>query len=386
MSGLEIKNEVLVWAIERAGFTPSDLEIKFPKIHEWIIGVKQPTLKQLIKFAKITRTPFGFLFLKKPPTEKLPIPFYRTNNNEQQEIVQNVSPELRDTIYLMQRRQLWMKEYLVDSGADPLPYVHSVKLDETPEMVAQKIRETLGLDEDWASKLPNWEHALQLLRDAIENIGVLVTLNGIVGNNTRRKLSTNEFRGFVLVDEHAPLLFVNNADFKAAKIFTLIHELAHIFIGKSAAFDLREMLPANNKLELFCNQAAADFLVPKNQLFDCWAVAKKTHEPFHYLAGKFKVSVLVIARRALDLNLVDKSSFIEFYYQYQNDERRMKSNKAGGGDFYKNQNLRVGRRFATAVMQAAKEGKVSYHEAFRLTGLYGKTFDKYTASVEQGGL
>ncbi len=253
-------------------------------------------------------------------------------------------------------------------------------------MVSQKIRNTLNLDEDWASKLPTWEHALQFLRDTIENIGVLVTLNGIVGNNTRRKLSTNEFRGFVLVDEHAPLLFVNNADFKAAKIFTLIHELAHIFIGKSAAFDLREMLPANNKLELFCNQAAADFLVPKSQLLDYWTVAKKTNEPFHNLAGKFKVSVLVVARRALDLSLVDKSSFIEFYYQYQKDERRMRTNKGGGGDFYKNQNLRVGRRFATAVMQAAKEGKVSYHEAFRLTGLYGKTFDKYAASIEQGGL
>ncbi len=128
MSSVEIKKEVLVWAIERAGFTPSDLEIKFPRIHEWIQGESQPTLKQLENFAKSTRTPFGFLFLKKPPTEKLPIPFYRTNNNEQQEVVQSVSPELRDTIYLMQRRQLWMKEHLVEIGAEPLPYVNSVKL------------------------------------------------------------------------------------------------------------------------------------------------------------------------------------------------------------------------------------------------------------------
>jgi len=227
---------------------------------------------------------------------------------------------------------------------------------------------------------------MRILREAMEDAGILVIVNGIVGNNTHRKLDPEEFRGFVLVDEFAPLVFVNGADGKAAQMFTLAHELAHVFFGSSAAFDLREMSPANDPMEKACNQVAAEFLVPEHEIRRIWASVHDDPERFQSLARRFKVSVLVAARRTLDLRLVTKEEFLTFYHSYLTDERRTAARRPEGGDFYATQNLRVGRRFASAVARAAKEGKLLYSEAYRLTGLYGKTFDRYAASFGVGGL
>ena len=219
----------------------------------------------------------------------------------------------------------------------------------------------------------------------MEAAGVLVVVNGIVGNNTHRKLDPNEFRGFVLVDDYAPLVFVNGADAKAAQMFTLAHELAHVLLGSSAAFDLREMRPADDPVELACNRAAAEFLVPADQLRRIWPSMRGAPEPFNAAARRFKVSALVAARRALDLELVATNDFLTFYREYQRDERRATARRPEGGDFYANQNFRVGRRFASTVVRAAREGRLLYSEAYNLTGLYGDTFERYAASLEEDG-
>ncbi|MCI0447146.1 ImmA/IrrE family metallo-endopeptidase, partial [bacterium] len=212
----------------------------------------------------------------------------------------------------------------------------------------------------------------------------LVVVNGIVGNNTHRKLDPNEFRGFVLVDNFVPLVFVNGADGKAAQMFTLAHELAHVFLGSSAAFDLREMQPAKDPIEQTCNKIAAEFLVPEQRLRQIWPSIQKDLDPFQTIARQFKVSSLVAARRALDLALIPKEDFLNFYNAYLQDERRKVTSRSEGGDFYTTQNLRVGKRFANIISQAVKEGKLLYSEAYRLTGLYGKTFVRYTSSLSLG--
>jgi Zn-dependent peptidase ImmA (M78 family) len=219
----------------------------------------------------------------------------------------------------------------------------------------------------------------------MENAGIIVVVNGIVGNNTHRKLDTEEFRGFVMMDDIAPLVFVNGADGKAAQMFTLAHELAHVFFGSSAAFDLREMFPASDPMEQACNRVAAEFLVPEQQIRQIWPSIRSNSERFQLLAREFKISALVAARRALDLGLIVKKEFLTFYNDYLNDERRKSIKRSDGGDFYATQNLRIGRRFASAVVRAAKEGNLLYSEAYRLTGLYGKTFDRYAASLGMGG-
>jgi Zn-dependent peptidase ImmA (M78 family) len=164
-------------------------------------------------------------------------------------------------------------------------------------------------------------------------------------------------------------------------MFTLAHEIVHVWFGSSAAFDLRQLQPARDETEQACNRVAAEFLVPEEDLREAWRNFESRQERFSDLALRFKVSEIVAARRALDLGLVTKSTFFSFYERYQDRWFNATHKKQAGGDFYATQNLRVGRRFAEAVVRATREGRLLYSEAFRLTGLYGKTFDRYAESL-----
>jgi len=382
MSRVVIKESVLLWAVDRAGLTPDDLQHRFPKIQQWVTGESQPTLCELERLAKATWTPLGFFFLTEPPEDRLPIPYYRTLDGGP---LSRPSPNLLETVQVMQRRQAWMREYLTDQGQEPLSFVRSARLDDSPASLANRIRRELNLDKGWAAQKPTWTDALDTLHETIEGAGILVIRNGIVGNNTHRKLNPDEFRGFVLVDEYAPLVFVNGADSKAAQMFTLAHELAHVFLGSSAAFDLREMRPADDPTEQACTRVAAEFLVPEQEIRQVWPSVQDTPERFQEMARQFKVSELVVARRVLDLALIKKKAFLDFYDHYQNDVRRKATLQSGGGDFFANQNFRVGRRFFSAVVRAVKEGELLYSEAYHLTGLYGKTFDSYATELKIRG-
>jgi Zn-dependent peptidase ImmA (M78 family) len=378
MSTVAVNERVLRWALDRSTLDADDLQGKFPKILQWVAGKSCPTLRQLELLAKVTHTPLGFFFLEKPPEERLPVPYFRTLAEK---TPRKPSPDLLETIQTMQRRQAWMREFLVEDGQERLSFVKSARPDEEPAAIAQRIRHAIGFDAGWAAMQHTWTGALDTLREAVEDAGILIFVNGIVGNNTHRKLDPAEFRGFVMVDDYAPLVFVNGADGKAAQMFTLAHELAHVFFGSSAAFDLREMQPANEPTEKACNRVAAEFLIPADEMIQIWSKVKDTPEPFQAVARKFKVSALVAARRALDLALIKKETFLKFYHEYISKEYRSATQQEGGGNFYANQNLRVGRRFAASVIRAAKEGKLLYSEAYRLTGLYGETFHRYAASI-----
>lgn len=379
MSRVAVAPGVLHWAASRAGFTLDSLRNKFPRLSEWADGQSHPTLRQLENLARATSTPLGYFFLPAPPEERLPIPHFRTQDDEEPK---RPSADLMESVQSMERRQAWLREFLLEEGAEPVPVVRSAQPDESPAVVADRLRQVLGLAADWAAEKPTWTEALRALREAMERAGILVVVNGIVGNNTHRKLNPREFRGFVLVDALVPLVFVNGSDGKAAQMFTLGHELAHVAFGSSAAFDLREMQPANDPTELACNRLAAEFLVPEGELRQLWPSLRREPAPFQALARRFKVSALVAARRALDLGLIQRAAFLKFYREYEQDERRLTARRPVGGDFYLNQNLRVGKRFAHAVIRATQEGRLLFSEAYRLTGLHGKAFERFADSVE----
>lgn len=377
MTRVEVSPAVLRWAVERSG-KPEAIERKFPNLRAWEGQQRLPTLRQLEAFARATATPFGYLFLSEPPEERLPIPHFRTLRDEP---LRRVSPDLLEMVYTLQRRQAWLREYLEGEGEQPLAFVRSAQRDEPPARVASQMRETLGLVEDWSSSQPTWSQALAELHKRMEDAGIVVVASGIVGNNTHRKLDPAEFRGFVLVDEYAPFVFVNGADGKAAQMFTLAHELAHIWLGSSAAFDLRNLQPADEETEQACNRIAAEFLVPEDRLREFWQKVRRHPHPFQGVAREFKVSELVAARRALDLQLISREEFLEFYRQYVTGERRRNTRPSEGGNFYATQALRLGRRFAVAVTHATREMKLSFGEAYRLTGLYGRSFERFTERV-----
>jgi Zn-dependent peptidase ImmA (M78 family) len=350
------------------------LNKRIPQLKTWERGDKQPTAKQLEAFAKATNTPLGFLFLPAPPAEKLPIRDLRTVKDKPS----RPSPELLDTIYAMQRRQDWLREERIDSEAGAREFVGGARLNDDPQAVGQEMRRAVGVADEWAAQVASWQEAVSELRRRIEDLGVLSVINGVLGNNTHRKLDVEEFRGFALTDPQAPLIFVNGADAKSAQMFTLAHELAHVWLGPEgeglSGFD--GIFPGDTRVENFCDQAAAEFLVPARELKDRWRDVRGASDAFEQIARRFRVSPIVAGRRAMDLRLVNRDTFFDFYKAYTKRERQ-RVKPAGGGDFYNNQNTRVGATFAKSVMRAALEGRLTFKEAYDLTGLRGGAFQRY---------
>jgi len=368
----DINTNILEWAINYSA-QGLEVEAKFPKLNSWLKKEDFPTVRQLEKFAKITRVPFGYFFLDKEPEIKLSIPFFRTT---QETRPSSFSPELIDTVKIVEQRKVWLRDFLIQSGADKLTFVSSEKNNGDYKDIANKIRSKLGIDELWGSKQSNWENALNYLIEKVESVGINVIRNGVVGNNTHRKLNYKEFRGFALVDDYAPFLFINGADFRSAQMFTLAHELAHIWIGSSAVFDLRQMLPAEDKMEILCDKVAAEFLVPEEQLKVIWQNFQNKDDFYQSIAKFFKVSKIVAARRLLDLDYINKQEFFDFYNEYIASIPKGKKEKVGG-NYYNTQPLRIGKRFANVVITAAKRGTLLYRDAYRLTGLTANTFKEF---------
>lgn len=368
---VNVSADMLTWAIARAGYELPEFTEKVPRVLDWIEGTKKPTVKQLENFSKKVYLPFGYLFLPEPPKEDLPIPFFRSNGNQ----VDKVSINVYDTILLVQKRQDWLKDYLKDNDFEPLPYVGKYHQNENAYEIVEDIRRALDLPENWASAFGTWEEAMNHLVHAIEDIGTIVVFNGVVENNTSRPIDVDECRGFVLVDDMAPFMFINNADSKAAQMFTIVHELAHIWMGKSAGFDFRKLQPADDPIEQLCDQVAAELLVPRKAFNEIWNVFTNIRKASRY----FKVSEIVIARRALDTGNITKKEFFEFYESYKNREFIKKENQSSGGDFYATAKKRVSLTFASYVNQAVKSGQLLYRDAYKLTSMKGDTYEKFFA-------
>ncbi len=369
---VKIEQNIIYWAINRAGYDINVFFSENPEYEKWFRGQKEPTIKQLEKFSHKLHVPFGYLLLKTPPEEIVPIPFYRSINSSNNKTSINVF----DTIQILQRRQEWLKEYLIENGHETLEFVGKYDINTSVDEIVNDIRFTLQLTDNWASKFHTWEEALNYLTQQIENIGVVINFNGVVQNNTHRPIDVNECRGFVLVDEIAPFMFVNNADAKAAQLFTLIHELAHIWLGHSAGFNNLNMLPTDDPIEVLCDKIAAEFLVPSSMLIEVW----DEYHDIKRTARFFKVSPIVIARRILDLGIYSRQKFYEFYDNYMEEFRQKKERMGSGGDFYSTAKKRISLVFAAHISNAVKTNQLLYRDAYRLTGLKGDTFNKFLAN------
>ncbi len=381
MKPIQLVPKVLQWARERAGleiaFLAHRMKVSVEQVQNWEKNGKL-SISKAKKLASYTRTPFGYLFLAEPLSDALPIPDFRTIRDAP---FAKPSPDLLETIHTMQLRQEWMRDFLIEGGAGKLDFVASAAINDDAETIAAKMRAILGIQEDWAKKWHTWEEALRHLREKIELSGILIFINGVVGNNTHRKLDPKEFRGFTLCDEYAPLIFINGADSKSAQMFSIAHELAHIWYGTNGVSNVvtRDYPVLDD--EKLCNVVAAEFLVPAQQLKPLWNQMSGNSDPYQQIARHFKVSPIVAARRCQDLSLINRETFFAFYDEYMTRENADKGKKKSGGDFWNNQNVRIGLRFGTAVVIAAKEGKLLFRDAYRLTGLSGSSFETYSKSI-----
>ena len=366
MTRVPVHSELLSWARKRAGLTQDDLIGKFRKLPEWESGSIQPTLKQVEAFAHIVHVPVGYLFLTKPPEEPVPIPDFRTFAGQ---TVTRPSPNLLDTIYICQERQSWYRDFLRVAREPELDFVGSATVAMRPEDVAARMRETLGVDFDARQGCPTWTDALRLFIRQTDEAGVLVMTNGIVMSNTNRRLDPAEFRGFALSDSLAPLIFINGSDTKAAQMFTLAHELAHLWLGESALSNMgAESWQGFRPEEVWCNAVAAELLVPLATLRAELRDDEPLADTVPRLARTFKVSTLVILRRLLDANRLDRPSFDAAWAQ-EREQLKALAQGGSGGNFYRTTLARVSPRFARALVVSTLEGQTLYRDAFRMLGI-----------------
>lgn len=360
---VSVHPQLFRWACDRSGRGEDYFAHRFTHFPSWLRAEAQPTYCQLQDFADASHTPIGFFFLPEPPIDAVPIPDFRTVANTP---VGRPSPDLLETIYICQQRQEWYRDFARSMGESARPFIGSLRITDDEVVAANQIRTALGLDLAARRQIPTWAEALRRFIEQADAAGIMVMCSGVVLNNNTRKLNTDEFRGFALSDDLAPLVFINGSDTKSAQMFTLAHELAHLWLGRTGVSDAEPAIAPDHEVERWCNRVAAEMLVPIEEMRADFTRTTPIQEEMNRLARRFKVSTLVILRRIHDVGGLDDRSF---WTAYRDEEQRLKSLPRGsGGDFYLTQASRVSKRFARALVSSTLEGQTLHRDAFRLLG------------------
>ena len=382
MTNIALEPSVLRWARTRAGLSEDELAHKMglapARVLEWETTghIKLPWVERL---AQKTYAPYGALYLDKPPIEELPVADFRTLGSNARP---TPSPELLDTLGLALERQRWFRDFAIASEQDRLDWVGTLKGNEEIEAAARWICERFDLETASRAQAKTWEDAMRRHCEDLENAGVLVMRNSVVGDNNSRPLRVEEFRGFALADDYAPLLFINARDWKAAQLFTLMHELVHLVLNVSGVSNLEQTYAPPQNYERFCNAVAAEILVPLSELRERFA---RGAEDVAELGRHFKVSLLVMLRRLFDAGLLSKNDFARQYAaqvaRHRADAEKLKA-KEGGGNPYMTKRSRLGKRFSRALIESTLEGRTAFREAFRLLGVRnGEALRRYAREL-----
>lgn len=382
---VEVSPKILDWIISSIPFESMPDKV-ISSIQQWRNGDSQPTFNQLEKVSKTLGIPFGYFFLQTPPNEDLSIVEYRTIDST---ALEKPSRNLIDTLHDMEQIQDWMHNYLLSTKSDKLIFVGELKKQTNAIEIAKYIRHLLGIQVDWFKFVKTAEESFSVLRNAMSNAGVIVMMSGIVENNTRRPLQIDEFRAFALVNEYAPLIFINSNDSINGKVFSLIHEFVHICIGENSLFNDRYSIGQKiDKIEVVCNAVAAEILVPIELFTQAWFSESEDVDIIVHisnLAKAFKCGDTVIARRALDRQLITHEQYEaiskESVKRYKEYMQRKKERKESGGDFYRTIASRIDKRFLRMLLSSVHEGTTMYTDAFRLTNTNRTTFTSLAEKV-----
>ena len=363
MTTANINTDMLTWARERSGISVPDFArrcgISEERLREWESGERKLTFNQAMRFAEKAHVPFGYLFLAKPPEEVLPIPDLRTLEGQG---VQRPSAELLDLVKLMMQRQEWYREYLQQHFAQANPYVGRASYSDSVESIVEDIRACLGVEPH--PTRGKWDDYYRDLVQRIESLGILVMRQGNLGHHSR-PLNVEEFRGFAIVDEYAPIIFVNHSDALGARLFTLIHELCHIWIGQSGISDGNTN--THRQEEVLCNAVAAEFLVPAQEFRALWQHDSESWEDnLPPLEAHFHVSTWALARRALTLNFISEQEYGRYIFEQKMRHEQRKG--SGGPTYYQTKKAQISRQFSQAVVGEALSGQLLLREAGELLG------------------
>ncbi len=383
MTQAKINPAILRWARKRLNLTEEEaarkigLKEKPQRLQAWEQGEELPTFRQAQELARALQIPFGYLFLSHPPLTTLPIADFRTLPEAKRG---KFGPELEDALNDAFRKRDWLRERRIQEGIPPFSFVGRFSLETPPQRIAKDIRSTLNLPYPTAKDVKSWDDHLRLLVQRAEQAGIVVLQSGYVLSNTHRTFSVQEFRGFALADPHAPLIFLNAKDSVNGRIFTLAHELAHVWTGTSGISNPDVTMlekAAMPDVERLCNQAAAELLVPAQALTERWRSHRITEETAQDLAKEFRVSALVILIRAHEAGLLPRSDFQKAYAQTLQDIQEIaeETRTSGGGDFYRTLQTRNGRLLLGEIAQAVREGTLLYNDASWLLNIKPKTLE-----------
>ncbi len=364
-----INSTMLRWARRRSFARINDasnaLNVRLEKLEAWEKGELRPTFRQAQDLAKKLKIPFGYLYLSDPPDEKLPLPDLRTKSGSYR---RKPSPDFLEVLYDAQRKQDWYHDYLEGEQSQPVPFVGRFNVKSPVKDVAEDISRALRLDESLRRQVGGREEFLRHVVRRAENAGVLVMRSGIVGNNTRRSLDPEEFQGFAISDDLAPLVFINQNDFLSAQIFTLAHEFAHIWMGLSGVSNLEYLEKPeqqHHSHERATDAVAAEILVPATSFTLRWEDSHEIEDNIERLSRHYRVSRFVILRRAYDLNRLTFETFREKYAELiSQTPRKGKGSRGGGG--YASIFSRSSNTIASALIYSVLEGKGSPKEAAQL--------------------
>lgn len=359
--------------MDQAFLTEVDLSNKstFKKLDEWLSGEIYPTFKQLVDLSKELHVPVGYFFLEQPVDDTPDLIAYRTLGSKEDH--SSVSRELIESIQWVEDQQAFLSDYRKRQGFENLDYVAKYKtyaVDDVEEL-ANEARKLLGLPHVWQKDLQG-QGAFKYFRQRLNAIGTSVVVQSQVALNTHRSLDLDEFRAFVILDDYAPFIFINGKDSKNGRLFSLLHEFGHILLGQEDVLSANKMPNDLSQSERLCNAFAAEILVPRAAFLKSWHDQTPTRALIEDLSRKFKVSQIVIARRALDADFIDQTLYQEVAEEVSEQFRQSEAKRkqaSGGPDFWTTLQSRLDPLVTETVFNAYYAGDIRYSDAANLLNM-----------------
>jgi len=379
---IKIEPKVIIDAVLKSNRDMEEVKERYRNFDKWINKELDPTFNQLNELSRFLRVPFGYLLLETPVTEEIPLLQFRTVDTD---AIQKPSRELIDTIHDMERKQAWLRDIYNSEGRGKLDFVGSLRVDKDTDqlLIAERIRAIMGLEKNWYEKANSRLSTFQLLRTRLSENGIMIMQNGIALNNTHRPLNINEFRAFTLIDEFAPLIFINSLDTQNGKAFSLLHELVHIFFGRDSLYndDLTFRNKYTNPLEIICNKVSGELIAPMDVFVTYWEKDYRhlgQSEKIAVIADEFRVSKIVIARKALDKRFINRHKYMEVVdiVRKEFELSRRKEKRSGGGNAINNVLSRIDRNFLRTLINSVQSGNIQHTEAYRLAGVGRGVFEE----------
>lgn len=384
-----ITPNVLKWARESARMSEEVAAAKVStsadKLKEWEQGKSQPTIKQAQNLAKAYKRPFALFFLPEIPRDFLPLQDFRRNGSK------SLGTGSVFIIREIQQKQAWISDINAENSESKLPFVGKFSINDSPEIVANDILSTL----DIIPAKYKTDNPIKEWIDKAESKGIFISRTSFI--NSRLKLDLEEVQGFAIADPFAPFIFINSDDWNAPQLFTLVHELAHIWIAKTGiSTDVEPKIRDKDNYqptELFCNEVAANALIPKEIIYSLNSTTFNSPKEIFKASKILGVSSFAFLVRALNLNLIStnvylklkKEADIEFNVflkrEAEKKAKQKEKDESNGPNYFLLQVNRNSKLFTQTVLDAFRGGFIEPTQASSLLNVQVNKFPKLEAQI-----